>query len=142
MSRTQHKTRILRGLLYPAYGPLVRGEIVSETASAPGLVLVDTGASVSAIDRDLAGELGLPTHGAAVWHAVSERPESVAPMCRARMRLGSDSRLWELDLLAVPNLRQHVRGYSLVALLGWDFLDQCKLEIDGPSRTFSLQLPR
>jgi len=28
-----------------------------------------------------------------------------------------------------------------LGLLGWDFLDQCRLTIDGPSRTFSLELP-
>jgi hypothetical protein len=142
VTRTSGRQRTLRGLLYPAYGPLVRGQLVGEQYSVSGLVLIDTGASMSAVDRELAEQLELRTHGAAVWHAVSETPDAMAPLCRVRLQLGEDRRLWELDLLAVPNLRHHVQGYTLVALLGWDFLDQCKLEIDGPSRTFQLELPR
>ena len=139
---TRPSTRTLRGLLYPAYGPLVRGQLVNGSRSVSGLVLLDTGASMSAVDRELALELELQSHGAAIWHAVSEHQPAMAPVCRSRLQLGEDRRLWELDLIAVPHLRHHVQGYTLIALLGWDFLDQCRLEIDGPSRTFHLELPR
>ncbi|MEZ4237889.1 MAG: hypothetical protein R3F59_17420 [Myxococcota bacterium] len=132
----------IAGLLYPAYGPLVRGRVVGEGGVAEGLVLVDTGASMSAVDRDIARTLRLPTHGAARWQPIGGDPHEVAALRRARLELLPDPRHWELDLIEVADLSSRVSGYVLVALLGWDFLDQCTITIDGPSRTFRLELPR
>lgn len=134
---------LLRGLLHPAYGPLVRGAVHGHGADAArGLLLVDTGASMSAVDRDVARGLSLPSHGAAVWRAVTDLGEShTAPLRRGFLQLGEDARHWELDLIEAANLRHRVEGYQVVALIGWDFLDQCRLTVDGPSRTFSLELP-
>lgn len=111
--------------------------------SATGLAVLDTGASLSAIDRDVARELGLPTHGAAQWSAVSDTGHAaVAPVRRGAMQLGDDPRWFELELLEIPNLRSALPGSEVVALLGWNFLDQCRLECDGPQGTFVLTLPR
>jgi hypothetical protein len=135
--------KLLRGLLHPAFGPLLRGAVHSDGQElVRGLLIVDTGASMSAVDRDVARALGLPTHGAAQWHAVtdSDRPHTSA-LRRAFLSLGEDPRHWQLDLVEVANLKHRVEGYQVVALLGWDFLDQCRLEVDGPARTFSLTLP-
>lgn len=111
-------------------------------ATATGLAVLDTGASLSAVDRDVARDLELPSHGAARWSAVSDTGESaVAPLRRGAMRLGDDPRLFELELLEIPNLKGAVPGSEVVALLGWNFLDQCRLECDGPQGTFVLTLP-
>ena len=106
--------------------------------------MIDTGASLSAIDRDVAKSLELPTHGAARWYAVTDTASNhpTAPLRRAALQLAGDARLWELDLIEVPNLRHAVGGLTVVALLGWNFLDQCTLTCDGPSGTFTLELPR
>jgi hypothetical protein len=136
------RVRPLRGLFFPGVGPLVRARLHGPGGSADGLVLVDTGASLSAVDRELALALKLPSHGAAEWRAVTRDHPEVAPLRLGRLQLGDDPRLFELDLIEVPNLRHRIRGYQLVALLGWDFLDQCKLTIDGPGGTFVLELPR
>lgn len=140
---TPRPKTLLRGLLHPAYGPLVRGAVHDDgTRAARGLLVVDTGASMSAVDQQVARELGLPTHGAAIWRAVTELGEPhAAPLRRGFLQLGDDARHWEIDLIEAPNLRHRVEGYQVVALLGWDFLDQCRLTVDGPSRTFSLELP-
>lgn len=135
----------LRGLLHPSLGPVVRGGCTSPDGArgTRGLFLVDTGASMSAVDREIARDLELPTHGAAEWRAISDHVgTAVAALRRCRLSLGEDPRAWELDLIEVPGLSHHAEGYRLLGLLGWDFLDQCRLTVDGPSRTFSLELPR
>lgn len=135
---------LLRGLLHPAFGPVVRGAAASPDGlrTVRGLLLVDTGASMSAVDRGVAQALALPTHGAAEWRAITDHHgTAVAALRRCRLSLGEDPRAWELDLIEVPGLEAHAEGYRLLGLLGWDFLDQCRLVVDGPSRTFSLELP-
>ena len=112
------------------------------TALEGGAGAVITSSGMSAVDREVARSLELPTHGAAEWRSISERDKTaVAALRRCRLRLGEDPREWELDLIEVPGLEHHVGGFRLLGLLGWDYLDQCRLSIDGPSRTFSLELP-
>lgn len=139
MARTRH----VLGLLHPAWGPLVRVAVRGEGGhSTQGVAMLDTGASMSAVDRGVAAELGLPTHGAASWFAVTsseERPTS--PLRRAQLRVGDDNRWWELELIEVPSLDDAVQGFNAVALLGWDFLRLCRLTVDGPAGTFCLELP-
>ena len=134
---------VLRGLLHPAHGPLVRAELRGGTtgASLEGLAVIDTGASMSAVDRGAALELGLETFGAASWFAVTGGERPVAPLRRAQMRLGEGSIYWELDLIEVAGLDESVAGYRALLLIGWDFLRTCQLHVDGPAGTWSLQLP-
>ncbi len=109
---------------------------------AQGVAVLDTGASLSAVDRAVAAELDLPSSGAARWSAVSDTgDQAVAPLRRGALRLADDPRLFELQLLEIPKLRDAVGGLELLALLGWDFLDQCRLTCDGPAGTFALTLP-
>ncbi len=140
----KHRSSPLRGLLHPACGPVLSVTVrASGGAKTRGLAVLDTGASLSAIDREVALGLALPTHGAAQWSAISalgpDRP--IAPLRTATLSLADDPRLWELELLEIPGLIQAARGSRVVALIGWNFLDQCVLSCDGPSRTFSLTLP-
>jgi hypothetical protein len=137
------RTRHVIGLLHPAWGPLVRVAVRGDDGQATsGLAVLDTGASMSAIDRGIARELGLPTPGAATWFAVTAGEEQpVAPLRRAQLKVGDDRRWWELELIEVPRLDDTVQGFRAVALLGWDFLRLCRLTVDGPAGTFVLELP-
>jgi len=132
---------VFRGLLHPAAGPLVRVEVSGATATVRGVAVLDTGATMSGLDRAVAQQLGLDSPGIAEWHAlVSGESRHQAPLRRARIKIGDDHRWWELDLIEL-DLLHAVEGYQVLALLGWDFLDQCVFSVDGPSRTFSLKLP-
>ncbi|MEQ1567164.1 MAG: hypothetical protein ABMA64_16105 [Myxococcota bacterium] len=136
------RTRAIRGLFFPGVGPLVRARLHGPARSLDGLALVDTGAGMSAVDRQLALDLGLPTHRAAEWKAVTRDTPELAPLRVGALQIADDRRHWELELIEVPNLRHRISGYQLVALIGWDFLDQCKITIDGPGGVFALELPR
>jgi hypothetical protein len=103
--------------------------------------VIDTGASMSAIDKGAAAELSLPTFGAASWFAVTGGDRPMAPLRRAQVRLGEGAIFWELDLLEVDGLDEAISGYRAILLLGWDFLRNCQLTVDGPAGTWSLQLP-
>jgi hypothetical protein len=132
----------IRGLFFPGIGPLLRARLHGPDASADGHVLVDTGASMSCVDRGIAQDLALPSTRAAEWRAVGSASAVLAPLRTGRLAIPGDRRHWELELIEVPDLRHRVAGYQLVALLGWDFLDQCRLAVDGPGRVFTLELPR
>jgi len=144
-TRTRAPAPVLRGLLHPAWGPLLRVELRCESgAVTQGLAIIDTGASMSAVDREAARKLALPSHGAATWFAVAggePGKREAAPLRRAQLKLGDDPRYWELDLIEVPGLHDQVQGFRAVALLGWDFLQTTQLHIDGPAGTWSLTLP-
>lgn len=144
MPRTPRAPKPIRGLLHPGCGPIVHAEVFDhEGASRSGVAVIDTGATWSAIDRELAEALALPSHGAARWSAVTDTSpaQALAPLKRAAVRLGDDHRRWEMDMLEIPDLHKAVDGYAVVALLGWNFLDQCTLVCNGPAGTFSLELP-
>jgi len=144
-TRTQPHRPQLRGLLHPAWGPLLRVELRGgDGRFTTGVAVIDTGASMSAVDRAVAKELVMPSHGAATWFAVTSEadgPRSAAPLRRGQVKLGDDPRYWEMDFIEVPGLHDRVQGFRAVALLGWDFLQNGQLSIDGPAGTWSLGLP-
>jgi len=142
MRKTAAST-VVRGLLHPAAGPLVRVEVSGMSGAAlKGVAVLDTGASMSALDVSVAADLALESFGVADFHALAAgEARHLAPTRRVRVRIADDSRLWELDLVELPNLRHAIEGYEVLALLGWDFLDQCLLTCDGPTGMFSLTLP-
>ncbi|MCB9674213.1 MAG: hypothetical protein H6737_03800 [Alphaproteobacteria bacterium] len=132
---------VIRGLLHPACGPVVRVH-VDGLGSVRGVGVLDTGASMSVIDRDLARELKLESPGAAEWAGVTESGErSLAALRRTRFGIAGDTRLFELDLLEAGGVRRSVAGLDVLVLLGWDFLGACRLVCDGPAGAFELQLP-
>ncbi len=136
-----------RGLLHPACGPILQVEVHGlgdNRRFSKGLAVIDTGAMMSALDKGVAHDLELATHGVARFFAVTDTggEHPVSPTRRAALRIAQDKRLWELDFIEVPDLAHVVEGFHVVALLGWDFLNQCRLELDGPSGTFTLELPR
>lgn len=144
MAKTQTAHVTVHGLLHSGFGPLVRVHLAgADRTSRSGIAVLDTGASRSAIDRDIARTLQLPTFGAASWLAVTntgERP--ISPMRRAAIGIVGTSYSRELDFIEVPQLTDHYSGYDLLVLLGWDFLERCRLTCDGPSGTFVLEVPQ
>jgi len=123
---------------------LVRVEIAAANGDrVDGVALLDTGASRSAIDRIIARELELPSPGAASWFAISQTAEApdLAPLRRGVVRVHGAPNGWVLDLIEVPRLSDALDGYEIIALLGWDVLDQCRLTTDGPGGAFTLEIP-
>ncbi len=133
----------IRGLLHPAAGPLLRAELHDRSGQAvPIRVVIDTGASMSAIDADLGRRLNLPSPGVATWRAITDAErDHMSPLRSAGLRVVPDRRIFPLDLIEVPALADRLEGFVIHVLLGWDFLQRCKLTIDGPAGSFSLELP-
>lgn len=122
---------------------MIRVRLHSEAVSVPGVAVLDTGASVSVIDRQLARDLDLPSPGAAEWMGVTSAGErSMAALRDARLEVLGDRRRFRLHFIEAPDLRRSVPGLDILALLGWDFLDNCRLVADGPVGAFELTLPQ
>jgi hypothetical protein len=134
---------VLRGLLHPAAGPLVRVRVLGpEGAIADGLGLLDTGASASGIDCTVARSTNLPNVGASSWHGVTDSGERQSSAIRVGdIRVGDHPWLWELRMIELPHLGTSLEGAPIAVLLGWDFLERCKLTTDGPGGMFSLEMP-
>ena len=121
----------------------MRVRIHNETGNVHGVAVLDTGASISVVDRHVARAMGLPSPGAAEWMGVNATGErSMAALRRCQLEVVGDRRLHTLDLLEMPGLRVSVPGLHVVALLGWDFLGRCRLSCDGPAGAFEFVLPR
>jgi predicted aspartyl protease len=107
-----------------------------------GLALLDTGASLSVIDKALARKLELPSPGAMEWAGVNAHGErSVAALRTTHIRVAGHRQLFTLDMVEVPGIRETVPGLNVLMLLGWDFLGACTLVCNGPSGMFELTLP-
>ena len=132
----------VRGLLHPACGPVVRVEVFGPTP-LQGVGVLDTGASISVIDRDLARALALSSPGAAEYGGVSSTgSRQSSALRRTRFGIHGDRQVFEIDAVEAGGLRQSVGGLDVVMLLGWDFLIACTLVCDGPAGAFELRLPR
>lgn len=107
-----------------------------------GLAVLDTGASMSAIDIATANTLGCPVTGVATWAAVQAvEGEQTSEMRQVALQVHGDNRRFAFDLIGIQGLQHAVEGYPVVVLLGWDFLGRCRLSCDGPAGTFALELP-
>lgn len=143
MNPTPRSPTALVGLLHPAAGPILRAEIRAPSGEKrPGLVVIDTGASMSAIDRELARQLDLPSPGAARWRAITEdENDQLSALRSATLTFPPHRQAYALDLIEVPRLADRLEGFAIHALLGWDFLQHCTLTLDGPKGSFALELP-
>lgn len=143
MTAASRSPTALRGLLHPAAGPILRVQI--HPPGGPkrgGLVVIDTGASMSAIDRGIARQLNLPSPRAATFRAITETEgEHLSAVRAAGLCFPPDRRVFSLEFIEVPALADRLEGFEICALLGWDFLQKCKLSCDGPAGSFSLDLP-
>jgi predicted aspartyl protease len=92
------------------------------------LALVDTGADLSVLPRELVGTLGLPQVSTTRIQGVTGVAEST-PVHAATLELAGTSRLVE------------VVAWGHEAILGRDVLRRYVLELDGPRETLTLRTP-
>ena len=111
-------------------------------AGVVGLAVLDTGASMSVVDRTLARSLALPSPGAAEWAGVNATGQrSLSALRTVELGFAGDGRLFSVDMIEVDGIRDAVPGLAVLCLLGWDFLETCQLLCDGPAGAFELTLP-
>lgn len=100
--------------------------------------LIDTGASCSAIDRNLARGLDLqpsgivPIHTPSTGSAYEERLQYDVSMV-----LGEDQD--NPLVVTMPVIESDFASEGFLALVGRNVLDLCVLVYDGPARTFTLE---
>lgn len=96
------------------------------------MALIDTGATLSAVDASTLAQLSLQPVGIAnVGTAAGQQPQNLYPvrMVLTQMSLGIDYS----QVLGV-----NLAGQGIIALLGRDFLQRTILIYDGPSGEFTL----
>jgi hypothetical protein len=97
-----------------------------------GSALIDTGASVSALDLVTASQLGLICIGRKPL--LTPAGESEANQYCFALRLLP----WGLNLTCVAGLGADLKRQGLVALIGMDLLCHCCLTLNGPGGFFFL----
>ena len=101
-------------------------------ASVTGLGLIDTGATISAVDASVISKLGVNPVGIAnVGTASGPQQQYVYPIRIVLTQLGL-----AIDYSQVTGA--NLSGQNLVALLGRDFLQNILLIYDGPSGEFTI----
>lgn len=148
-------------------GPLVRAafsvpEILAEKlqqAGRPvpqpvhGEMLIDTGATSTCISETVANELGLKPVGFAETYGAGGLHKN--PLFETRLQLGLANNpkkaveiCFEDRTMGIPKLDEpgkNVKSYDgrtarIIGLLGRDFLQNCKLEYDGPNACVVLKV--
>jgi hypothetical protein len=109
-------------------------------AFAPPVVargLIDTGASISAIDRRLVSVLGLQTRGTTAIHTpTTGTAYEIRNLYDVCLILG-ESQPQSLALV-LPVIESEFASQGFEVLIGRDVLQKCDLRYDGPKNTFSL----
>ena len=128
-------------------GPLVVGQLApDDSAPRPGApatvhLLIDTGAAVSGLDRDVARGLGLAARGAVAIVSVTGHAEH-APRFEADLSLWFEGdgppRLARIPLQLVG--LAPAPGGRYQGILGRDFLEGMELSYLGPEGRFELTL--
>ena len=135
-------------LLY--VGPLIPGawrhaRDQAEADSVSGEILVDTGAFGAMIDVEVAHRLGLPIRGTKEIHGIHGygtvscyQAKLVLP---AKDPIGEDCRFIKIiECIGVPSLTEKNRehGVNVIGMIGRQFLQNVRLEIDGASGKLKL----
>jgi len=100
--------------------------------------LVDTGASCSAVDRNLAAGLGLTAKGVVSVHTPSTGSRYIDLLqYDVRMVLGAG----EADalVLTLPVIESDFASEGFLALIGRDVLKSCRFTYDGPAESFTIE---
>lgn len=128
-------------------GPLVVGQLSPDDAASPHgtpetvHLLIDTGAVVSGLDRDVARALGLAARGSVAIVGVTGHTER-APCFEADLALWFESdgpaRLTRMPLQLVG--LAPAPGGRYQGILGRDFLEGLELHYLGPEGRFELTL--
>lgn len=97
-----------------------------------GFALIDTGATVTAIDEEVARALQLPVIGQTkIGTADGTATASLLPFC---LRLLP----WGFNMTCVPGISARISNQGIIALIGMDLLSQCVLIVNGPDDSVTL----
>ena len=104
-------------------------------APVSGLALIDTGASTTCIDNDVAQQIGAPVVDV-VKMASASHAETEANMYPIRLEV-----VGLLGTVSAPRaMGAALQCQGLIALIGRDVLRRCTLHYNGPSGEFTLAI--
>lgn len=133
------------------YGPLVPAQWTSGGTDAKATIsdflLVDTGASGFCIDQSIADSLGLAPTGADRVHGVHGHSESKKYLANLVLPVSNQGEVMlrfamPVECTGVPNLLAHYSDtpHRVVGIMGRNFLQFCKLTVDGPHGRVTLEI--
>jgi hypothetical protein len=100
--------------------------------------LIDTGASCSAVDRNLAAGLGLAAKGVVSVHPPTTGARYIDLLqYDVRMVLGAGQA--DALVLTLPIVESDFASEGFLALIGRDVLKSCRFTFDGPAETFTIE---
>jgi predicted aspartyl protease len=99
-----------------------------------GNALIDTGATTTCIDDDVAKQLGLPTVDVAQMSSASGQSEQ--PVYPVQLDITHS----ELVIESSKSIGADLEDQGLVALIGRDTLSQCTLHYNGVTGDFTLSI--
>ena len=109
-----------------------------------GMALIDTGASLTHIDRDTAEAYGFRRLESLRIYTASQS-DAEAPTYDAVVEIldipGHRERLQAIGFPAPPPPDEQPAAERFIALIGWDILDRGRFIYDGAADTFTLDLP-
>lgn len=104
-----------------------------------GAFLVDTGATITAVDPDLIAPLQLPLIGSINVHTPSTGLASIAiDQYDASVLIPGNTTDGTLVIEAIPIVAAHLRSQGIDGLIGRDILDRCLLVYNGATGSVSL----
>lgn len=113
--------------------PFSRGEAIPSPVT--GHALIDTGASVTCIDRDAAKRAGLAIVDSGPMHSATHANE-IVPIYAGRLSIQGLPN----DIEARRAFGANLKSQGLTALIGRDVLAQCMFVYNGTDSSFSLAL--
>lgn len=99
--------------------------------------LIDTGANCSAIDREIAEDLKLTSHGFTMIHTPSTGAAYVERLQYAACLIVGEGRADAL-VLTLPVIESDFSTRAFQVLAGRDVLESCAFAYDGPTGRFEL----
>ncbi len=100
--------------------------------------LIDTGASISALDSNVIRSLGLSPRGLASIHTPSTGPGYVTRMTYDALFIVGENTDDPLSR-TIQVVECELASQGFYALIGRDFLESCQFVYDGPARSFTIQ---
>lgn len=100
--------------------------------------LIDTGANCSAIDREIAEDLKLTSHGFTLVHTPSTGPAYVERLQYAACLIVGEGQADAL-VLTLPVIESDFSTRAFQVLVGRDVLQSCAFVYDGPTGRFALE---
>ena len=133
------RERLMRIPVTLSVHPAAEKRLVVEGATpsvVKGDALVDTGASVTCIDRSAAGQLNLMATGVKTT-GTAAGPQQVPVFA---FRLAAQAGQQGFVLECTSGLGCDLVDHGLVALIGMDLLSRCVLVLNGPTGMYTLAM--